>query len=113
MLLELESNNGVILHLGWAWWKLIGVIRIYLTFVLGRHWYWIMAAAAYSGSNSLKEYLKRYGINDEEDKKKKKKKKKKVQSKPDATSLLVVDEDPVWQKTVNLEEENSGDSAGK
>ena len=70
-----------------------------------------MAAAAYSGSNSLKEYLKRYGINDEEDKKKKKK--KKVQSKPDATGLLVVDEDPVWQKTVNLEEENSGDSAGK
>ena len=70
-----------------------------------------MVAAAYSGSNSLKEYLKRYGINDEEDKKKKKK--KKVQSKPDATSLLVVDEDPVWQKTVNLEEENSGDSAGK
>ena len=73
-----------------------------------------MAAAAYSGSNSLKEYLKRYGINDEEDKKKKKKKKKKkVQSKPDATGLLVVDEDPVWQKTVNLEEENSGNSAGK
>ena len=71
-----------------------------------------MAAAASSGSNSLKEYLKRYGINDEEDKKKKKKKKK-VQSKPDATGLLVVDEDPVWQKTVNLEEENSGDSAGK
>ena len=70
-----------------------------------------MAAAASSGSNSLKEYLKRYGINDEEDKKKKKK--KKVQSKPDATGLLVVDEDPVWQKTVNLEEENSGDSAGK
>lgn len=69
-----------------------------------------MAAAASSGSNSLKEYLKRYGINDEEDKKKKKKKKK-VQSKPDATGLLVVDEDPVWQKTVNLEEENSGDSA--
>ena len=70
-----------------------------------------MVAAAYSGSNSLKEYLKRYGINDEEDKKKKKK--KKVQSKPDATGLLVVDEDPVWQKTVNLEEENSGNSAGK
>ncbi|XP_050264218.1 uncharacterized protein LOC126708466 [Quercus robur] len=67
-----------------------------------------MAAAAYSGSNSLKEYLKRYGINDEEDKKKKK---KKVHSKPDATGLLVVDEDPVWQKTVNLEEENSSDSA--
>uniref|UniRef100_A0A7N2N243 Uncharacterized protein n=1 Tax=Quercus lobata TaxID=97700 RepID=A0A7N2N243_QUELO len=64
-----------------------------------------MAAPAYSGSNSLKEYLKRYGINDEEDKKKKK---KKVHSKPDATGLLVVDKDPVWQKTVNLEEENSG-----
>ncbi|XP_050273137.1 U-box domain-containing protein 51-like [Quercus robur] len=64
------------------------------------------------GSNSLKEYLKRYGINDEEDKKKKKKKKKKVQSKPNATGLLVVDEDLVWLKIVNLEEENSGDSAG-
>ncbi|KAL4602207.1 hypothetical protein ACB092_10G037000 [Castanea dentata] len=69
-----------------------------------------MAAAASLGSNSLKEYLKRYGINDEEDKKQKKKKKK-VRSKPDATGLLVADEDPVWQKTVNLEEENSGDSA--
>ena len=65
--------------------------------------------AAASGSGSLKEYLKRYGYNNEDDKKKKK---KKVQSKPDATGLLVVDEDPVWQKTVNLEEENSDDSAG-
>ena len=72
-----------------------------------------MVAAASLGSNSLKEYLKRYGINDEEDKKKKKKKKKKVQSKPNATGLLVVDEDLVWLKIVNLEEENSGDSASK
>ncbi|GMY25019.1 BUD13 homolog [Fagus crenata] len=69
-----------------------------------------MAAASSSGSSSLKEYLKRNGYNSVEDKKKTMKKKK-VQSKPDATGLLVVDEDPVWQKTVNLEEENSDDSA--
>ena len=53
---------------------------------------------------------KRCGYNNEDDKKKKKK--KKLQSKPVATGLLVVDDDPVWQKTVNLEEENSNDSAG-
>lgn len=53
--------------------------------------------------SSLKEYLKRYESNNKEDKKKKKKKKQKT--KPEALGVLVVDEDPVWQKPVNLEEE--------
>ncbi|XP_015896766.3 uncharacterized protein LOC107430445 [Ziziphus jujuba] len=53
--------------------------------------------------SSLKEYLKRYESNNEEEKKKKKKKKQKT--KPEALGVLVVDEDPVWQKPVNLEEE--------
>ncbi|KAF3431732.1 hypothetical protein FNV43_RR26467 [Rhamnella rubrinervis] len=57
--------------------------------------------------SSLKEYLKRYESNDEEGKKKKKKKKQKV--KPEALGVLVVDEDPVWQKPVILEEEEESD----
>ncbi|KAI9116020.1 hypothetical protein K1719_012950 [Acacia pycnantha] len=64
------------------------------------------------GSNALKEYLKRYESNLEEGtiaKKKKKQKKKKPQTQ--ATGLVVVDEDPVWQKPVNLEEENSDNSS--
>lgn len=64
---------------------------------------------AASSSKSLKDYLKRYETNNEEEKKKKKKKKQKA--KPDATGVLVVDEDPVWQKPVVLEEENDNDSA--
>ncbi|KAG7955705.1 hypothetical protein I3843_11G086500 [Carya illinoinensis] len=71
----------------------------------------MMVTTSTSGSKSLKEYLKRYESNDEEEKKKKKKKKKVVQSKPDVKGVLVVDEDPVWQKPVNLEEENNDDSA--
>ncbi|KAF5477707.1 hypothetical protein F2P56_004324 [Juglans regia] len=71
----------------------------------------MMVTASTSGSKSLKEYLKRYESNDEEEKKKKKRKKKVVQSKPDVKGVLVVDEDPVWQKPVNLEEENNDDSA--
>ncbi|CAK7356211.1 unnamed protein product [Dovyalis caffra] len=47
--------------------------------------------------------------NIQEEEKKKKKKKKKV--KPDGPGVLVVDEDPVWQKPVNLEEEEENDSA--
>lgn len=64
-------------------------------------------AAATSKSASLKEYLKRYENKAEEEKKKRKKKKK---SKPDALGVVVVDEDPVWQKPVNLEEDED-DSA--
>lgn len=55
-------------------------------------------------SSSLKEYLKRYETNTEEEKKKKRKKKK-----TDAKAVLVVDEDPVWQKPVNLAEDDSAD----
>ncbi|KAG9146356.1 hypothetical protein Leryth_018409 [Lithospermum erythrorhizon] len=63
-----------------------------------------------STSASLKEYLKRYESNIEEDKKKKKKKKKKTEVKTDSRGVVVVDEDPVWQKPVNLDEEED-DSA--
>lgn len=59
-----------------------------------------------SGSNSLKEYLKRYENNVEEEEKKKKKKKKKVKTKPDMNGVLVVDEDPVWQKPVQVQEDD-------
>ncbi|KAM7489323.1 hypothetical protein LguiB_026807 [Lonicera macranthoides] len=59
--------------------------------------------ASSSASASLKEYLRRYENNDEEEKKKKKKKKK---VKPDPRGVIVVDEDPVWQKPVEIEEEH-------
>ncbi|PWA89241.1 hypothetical protein CTI12_AA111940 [Artemisia annua] len=58
-----------------------------------------------SGSNSLKEYLKKYETNADEEKKKKKKKKK-TKTKPDMNGVLLVDEDPVWQKQVQVEEED-------
>ncbi|XP_022155542.1 BUD13 homolog [Momordica charantia] len=62
-------------------------------------------------SNSLKEYLKRYESNTEEDKKKKKKKKKTtVATKPNALGVLVVDQDPVWQKPIIIEEDNADNS---
>lgn len=64
--------------------------------------------ASSSASASLKEYLRRYENNDEEEKKKKKKKKK---VKPDPRGVIVVDEDPVWQKPVEIEEEHD-DSEG-
>ncbi|WCJ20704.1 Pre-mRNA-splicing factor cwc26 [Euphorbia peplus] len=59
------------------------------------------------GTNSLKEYLKRYESNNEEEKKKKRKKK----VKPQGPGVLVVDEDPVWQKPVKLDDEEDDDSA--
>ncbi|XP_062120196.1 uncharacterized protein LOC133834562 [Humulus lupulus] len=62
------------------------------------------------GSKSLKEYLKKYESNNEDENKKKKKKKKQQKAKPDASGVLVVDEDPVWQKPVQLEEDQN-DSA--
>ncbi|XP_042942773.1 uncharacterized protein LOC122276953 [Carya illinoinensis] len=70
-----------------------------------------MVAASTSGSKSLIEYLKRYESNDEEGKEKKKRTKNVVQSKPDVPHVLVVDEDPVCHKPVNLEEKNNDDSA--
>ncbi|XP_002532943.2 BUD13 homolog [Ricinus communis] len=63
-----------------------------------------------SGTKSLKDYLKRYeSKDDEENKKKRKKKKQKV--KVDGPGVLVVDEDPVWQKPIKLDEEEDNDSA--
>ncbi|XP_054794998.1 uncharacterized protein LOC129300446 [Prosopis cineraria] len=65
------------------------------------------------GSSSLKEYLKRYESNPGEGttntRKKKKQKKKKPQTQ--ATGLVVVDEDPIWQRPVDIGEENSGNSS--
>ncbi|XP_061373531.1 uncharacterized protein LOC133315874 [Gastrolobium bilobum] len=63
------------------------------------------------GSNSLKDYLKRYESNTEEEKKNKKKRKQKKKSQPQATGLLVVDEDPTWQKPIDLGEENDDNSS--
>ncbi|XP_076900577.1 uncharacterized protein LOC143554772 isoform X1 [Bidens hawaiensis] len=59
-----------------------------------------------SGSNSLKEYLKRYQSNEDEDKKKKKKKKTKTNTKPGMSGVIIIDEEPVWQKPVQIEEED-------
>ncbi|XAR64121.1 hypothetical protein NMG60_11024340 [Bertholletia excelsa] len=67
-----------------------------------------MATHSSLASTSLKEYLKRYENNHEEEKKKKKKKKK---AKRDATGVVIVDEDPVWQKSVKIEEDEKDDSA--
>ncbi|KAL2901566.1 BUD13-like protein [Bienertia sinuspersici] len=58
-------------------------------------------------SSSLKEYLKKYESNVTEEEKKKKKKKKKAKPTSLASGVLVVDEDPVWQKPVNLDEEEN------
>ncbi|KAI3873830.1 hypothetical protein MKW92_052194 [Papaver armeniacum] len=64
---------------------------------------------AASKSQSLKEYLKKYENTNEVEKKKKKKKSK--MPKKDPMGVLVVDEDPVWQKPVNVENEDEEDSA--
>ncbi|KAJ0113203.1 hypothetical protein Patl1_01194 [Pistacia atlantica] len=64
---------------------------------------------AASGPKSLKEYLRKYESTTNEEEKKRKKKKKKPDSNR-GTGVLVVDEDPVWQKPVILEEEDN-DSA--
>lgn len=61
-------------------------------------------------SKSLKEYLKRYESNTEEDRKKKKKKRTTAATKPNALGVLVVDEDPIWQKPVIIEEDNADNS---
>ncbi|XP_074585876.1 pre-mRNA-splicing factor CWC26-like [Curcuma longa] len=56
---------------------------------------------------SLKDYLKRYQSTGEDDEKKKKKQKK-MKVKPNSMGgILVVDEDPVWQKPVQIEQEES------
>ncbi|KAK4366309.1 hypothetical protein RND71_014189 [Anisodus tanguticus] len=55
-------------------------------------------------ATSLKEYLKKYESNNEEEKKKQKKKKK-VKPNVNVKGVVVVDEDPVWQKPVKIEDE--------
>lgn len=60
-----------------------------------------------SAPTSLKEYLKKYTTSEDKEKKKKKKKK----ARPDVVGVLVVDEDPIWQKPVKTDEEEE-DSAG-
>lgn len=57
-------------------------------------------------ASSLKDYLKKYTSEDDEQKKKKRKKK----PKPENKGVLVVDEDPIWQKSIKPDEE---ESAGK
>ncbi|CAN8313890.1 unnamed protein product [Cochlearia groenlandica] len=65
-------------------------------------------AASSTGVKSMKDYLKKYQSTDVTiEKKKKKKKKKKMTSKPEAKGVLVVDQDPVWQKEVDPEEEEN------
>ncbi|CAN6884013.1 unnamed protein product [Brassica oleracea] len=72
--------------------------------------FWKMAAPR-TGVKSMKDYLKKYESSEVIEKKKKKKMKK--PSKPEPTGVLVVDEDPVWQKQVDPQEEqdNENDSA--
>ncbi|KAK8712566.1 hypothetical protein V6N13_147803 [Hibiscus sabdariffa] len=60
-------------------------------------------------SSSLKEYLKRYETKNEEEEQKKKRKKKK-KTRPESSGVLVVDEDPVWQKPVKIEDDDGNDS---
>ncbi|KAL5976199.1 hypothetical protein ACLOJK_020529 [Asimina triloba] len=66
-----------------------------------------------STSLSLKEYLKRYEDPSEEKKKTKKKKSKHPTTSGLITAVQVFDEDPVWQKPVNLEEDKDSDSAAE
>jgi hypothetical protein len=68
-----------------------------------------MAGGSTSAAVSMKDYLKRYQSSTEDPTKKKKKKKKVEKPKPSAMGVLVVDEDPVWQKPVQLEEESDSD----
>uniref|UniRef100_A0A1J3HTF0 BUD13-like protein n=1 Tax=Noccaea caerulescens TaxID=107243 RepID=A0A1J3HTF0_NOCCA len=68
-------------------------------------------AAPTTGVQSMKDYLKKYESSDVIDKKKKKKKKK--PTKPEPKGVLVVDEDPVWQKQIDPEEEENEDDAAE
>lgn len=75
----------------------------------------VSSTSASSTSVSLKEYLKRYQnpSEDHQNKKESKKKKKKKEAKVIDVRVRVVDEDPVWQKPQNLEEEDEAhDSSG-
>lgn len=84
---------------------------IFHVYFIGFEFYWKMAAPR-TGVKSMKDYLKKYESSEVIEKKKKKMKMKKP-SKPEPTGVLVVDEDPVWQKQVDpQEEDNENDSAG-
>ncbi|EPS73826.1 hypothetical protein M569_00932 [Genlisea aurea] len=61
-----------------------------------------------SASSSLKDYLKKYMSNDDREMKNKKKKKKRA--KPGFSGVIVVDEDPIWQKPVNLGDDDEEDA---
>jgi pre-mRNA-splicing factor CWC26 len=69
------------------------------------------SAPAPAAGLSMKDYLKRYvsgpGTNDDQKRAKKKTKKK---PKP-AGGVLIVDEDPVWQKPVQVDEEPASSGA--
>ncbi|XP_044967197.1 uncharacterized protein LOC123427258 isoform X1 [Hordeum vulgare subsp. vulgare] len=59
---------------------------------------------------SMKDYLRRYQSGRAAAGDQKKAKKKKKSPKPSAGGVLIVDEDPVWQKPVQIEDElSSGD----
>ncbi|KAF8407442.1 hypothetical protein HHK36_006575 [Tetracentron sinense] len=58
-----------------------------------------------TASAPIKQYLKGYGNCGKEEEEKKKR------SKSDAMGVLVVDEDPVWQKPVKFEEEENDDDS--
>ncbi|URD94026.1 Pre-mRNA-splicing factor of RES complex [Musa troglodytarum] len=68
-----------------------------------------MAAVPTSNSSalSLKDYLRRYETGADDQKKKKNKKKKEKPQSRTVGGILVVDEDPVWQKPVQIEQEES------
>ncbi|RRT49370.1 hypothetical protein B296_00009614 [Ensete ventricosum] len=68
-------------------------------------------AAVPTSNSSLKDYLRRYGTGPDDQKKKKKKKKKEKPQSRTVGGILVVDEDPVWQKPVQIEQEESEPSA--
>ncbi|KAJ8633786.1 hypothetical protein MRB53_027122 [Persea americana] len=66
-----------------------------------------VSSTSASTSVSLKEYLKRYqNPSEDHQNKESKKKKKKKEAKVIDVRVRVVDEDPVWQKPQNLEEED-------
>lgn len=58
-------------------------------------------------ASSLKDYLKKYQDGNVEEEKKLKK--KKMKSKAENSGVIIVDQDPVWQKPVKLEEEEEDD----
>jgi hypothetical protein len=58
----------------------------------------------------MKEYLKRYQSGAADEKKAKKRTKKKPKPAAAGGGVLIVDEDPVWQKPVQIEEDDLASS---